>query len=180
MNATELEVSLDADTTDPRLLAELDALLAQLAAVVEIVYVRKPLEAALGDEDVTAAQLRTLRLLASVPEAEPGLLVGAIAEGLRISYPAATKAVDRLTDRGLAERHRDAHDARQILVRLTTRGREVVARVAAERRATLAAALRDLGGEWPARSLAGLLEAFIARSLESPQDREEVRRETGM
>ena len=170
----------DPGPTDGRLLAELDHLLTQLAAVVEVVYVRRPLEAAIGDDDVTAAQLRTLRVLSSVPEGAPGLLVGAIAEGLRISYPAASKAVDRLTDRGLAERKRDASDARQIMVRLTDKGREVVARVTAERRATLEAALRDLGGDMPARTLAALLEHFIARSVRTPEELEDVRRETGL
>jgi DNA-binding MarR family transcriptional regulator len=167
-------------SADPRLLAELDRLLTQLATVVEIAFVRRPLEAAIGDDDVTAAQLRTLRLLSGVPGNTPGLMVGAIAEGLRISYPAATKAVDRLTDRGLAERHRDASDARQIMVRLTTKGREVVARVAAERQATLHAVLQDLGGDVPARSLAALLEAFVARSVRTPEDLEEVQRESGI
>jgi DNA-binding MarR family transcriptional regulator len=170
----------DPRAPDPRNLAELDRLLTQLAAVVEVVYVRRPLEGVLEDEDVTAAQLRTLRLLSSEIQTSPGLLVGAISEGLRISYPAATKAVDRLVERGLAERKRDERDARQTLVRLTERGREVVSRVAAERRTKLEAALKALGGELPTRSLATLLEAFVAHSLSDPRDREEVQRETGL
>ena len=166
--------------TDPRALAELDRLLTQLAAVVEVVYVRRPLEGVLEDEDVTAAQLRTLRLLSSEVETSSGLLVGAISEGLRISYPAASKAVDRLVERGLAERKRDERDARQTLVRLTQRGREVVSRVAAERRQKLEAALNALGGGLPTRSLATLLEAFVKHSLSNPRDRDEVQREVGL
>ncbi len=168
------------ERADPRAIAELDRLLTQLAAVVEVVYVRRPLEGVLEDEDVTAAQLRTLRLLSSEIESSPGLLVGAISEGLRISYPAATKAVDRLVERGLAERKRDERDARQTLVRLTERGREVVSRVAAERRQKLEAALNTLGGELPTRSLATLLEAFVTHSLSDPRDRDEVQREVGL
>lgn len=179
-NASNDAVEPITERSDPRALAELDRLLTQLAAVVEVVYVRRPLEGVLEDEDVTAAQLRTLRLLSSEVETSPGLLVGAISEGLRISYPAATKAVDRLVERGLAERKRDERDARQTLVRLTERGREVVSRVAAERRTKLEAALKALGGELPTRSLATLLEAFVTHSLSDPRDRDEVQREVGL
>jgi DNA-binding MarR family transcriptional regulator len=178
-DAKEPSASAEA-LTDPRALSELDRLLTQLAAVVEVVYVRRPLEGVLEDEDVTAAQLRSLRLLSGQPEHSPGLLIGAISEGLRISYPAASKAVDRLVERGLAERSRDERDARQTLVRLTPRGRELVSRVASERRAKLEAALQALGGELPTRSLATLLELFVTHSLSDPRDREEVQREAGL
>lgn len=157
---------------EPQGLAELDRLVGLLAAAVELVYVRRPLETVLGDdEEVTAAQLRTLNLLGHVPEGG-AVPVGAIGEGLRISYPAASKAVDRLAERGLAGRRRDPRDARLILVFLTPLGRDVVARVAAERRRKLAATLRDLGA--PAADLERLLAAFLAASLADPRDRAEV------
>jgi DNA-binding MarR family transcriptional regulator len=149
------------DAVDARLVLALDAALQQLAGVVETVYVNHLLEDVLGDaEEITAAQLRTLAQLASVD----ALPVGRIASGLKISYPAATKAVDRLVERGLAARDRDPQDARSIRVHLTERGRELIARVAQERREKLRRALERLGGERPAGALLALLEAFIAES----------------
>jgi DNA-binding MarR family transcriptional regulator len=75
--------------------------------------------------------------------------------------------VDRLADRGLAERRRDPQDARHTLVRLTPRGREVVARVAAGRLARLARVAPDPAA---ARELAARLRDFLERSLEDPRD----------
>lgn len=184
MNATpsKPEVSPEMSPVD-RLEAEsevsaLDRVLAQLAMTLEIVYVRRPLEGVLGDDELTTAQLRTLNLLAGVPDDQPGTPVGALASGLRISYPAATKAVDRLAERGLAERHRDSHDARQIRVRLTDKGREVVSHVRRERLQKLARALRELGDAHDRTRLLELLEQFTRLSLLEPDDLELVMRET--
>ncbi len=159
----------------------LDRALSRLAATFEVVYVRRPLEGLLGDDDeVTTAQLRALNVLAAVPEDQPGLAVGALASGLRISYPAATKAVDRLAERGLADRHRDANDARQIRVRLTQKGFDVVSHVAVSRRAKLERVLHDLGDAHDRKRLLELIERFTVLSLSDPGDLEEVKRESGV
>ena len=162
------QVEVRRDTApDSRLVLALDAALTSLSVVVETVYVNHLLEGVLGDaEEITAAQLRTLAQLASVES----LTVGSIASGLKISYPAASKAVDRLVERGLAARHRDEGDARSIRVNLTERGRELVGRVATERREKLRRALERLGGDRPAQALLALLEAFIAESTTVPRD----------
>ena len=152
---------------DSRLVLALDAALTSLAGIVETVYVNHLLEGVLGDaEEITAAQLRTLAQLASVE----WLTVGSIASGLKISYPAASKAVDRLVERDLAARHRDHSDARSIRVNLTVRGRELVGRVAGERREKLRRALERLGGDKPAQALLALLEAFISESAPLSRD----------
>jgi DNA-binding MarR family transcriptional regulator len=184
------ETDLEPDDLEPNLQAEdgtnpdvsaLDRALSRLAATFEVVYVRRPLEGLLGDDDeVTTAQLRALNLLAAVPDDQPGLGVGALASGLRISYPAATKAVDRLAERGLADRHRDAFDARQIRVRLTHKGFDVVSRVAVSRRAKLERVLHDLGDAADRAKLLELIERFTALSLSDPGDLEEVIRESGV
>lgn len=161
------------------ILERLDQALGLLSATVELVLVRRALESVLGDDEVTAAQLRTLRLLASVPRANAGLVIGSIAEGLRISYPAATKAVDRLADRGLAERNRDPADARHTLVRLTARGRALVESVATERRSRLRAIVVELGGAATADRLLQLVEQLVEIALADPADREAVLREAG-
>ncbi len=150
---------------DSRTIAQLETALTQMLEVIEENFERRLLEQILGETDeVSTAQLRTLRFLASLPLGNTGFPVGSIAEGLRISYPAATKAVDRLTERQLAERHRDAGDARSIRVRLTTRGRELTERLSLERRAALAEVLQKMGGDKPAVALLRLLEEFIAHS----------------
>jgi DNA-binding MarR family transcriptional regulator len=172
----DLETAADASLE----VSALDRALSRLAATFEVVYVRRPLEGLLGDDDeVTTAQLRALNLLAAVPDDEPGLSVGALALGLRISYPAATKAVDRLAERGLADRHRDANDARQIRVRLTPKGFDVVSHVAISRRAKLERVLHDLGDARDRVRLLELIERFTALSLSDPGDLEEVKRESG-
>jgi DNA-binding MarR family transcriptional regulator len=146
---------------DARLVAALDRALTRLTDVIEDVYVVKPLHRVLGDsEEITAAQLRTLRQLSSVEH----LTVGSIADGLNISYPAASKAVDRLVERDLASRTRDPDDARTIHVQLTERGREVVQRLALERLEQLRDVLTRLGGERPTKALVALLEAFLEES----------------
>jgi DNA-binding MarR family transcriptional regulator len=153
---------------DGRTVARLERALSQLSEVVEEVFERRLLEEVLGDADeVSSAQLKTLQFLSSLAPNMPGFTVGEIAAGLRISYPAATKAVDRLAERELAARHRDAGDARSIRVRLTTRGHELVEKLTLERRVRLEGVLARLGGEKPALALLALLEAFLEESAAS-------------
>jgi DNA-binding MarR family transcriptional regulator len=150
---------------DSRTVMQLERVLVQLSEVLEEVFERRLLEQILGDPDeVSLAQLRTLRFLASLAQGQPGFAVGKIAQGLRISYPAASKAVDRLTERGLAERRRDDSDARSIVVRLTERGHDLTERLSLERRQKLELVLERLGGERPTTALLTLLEQFVAQS----------------
>lgn len=140
-------------------LERFDRALHDLVALYERRYVQEPLELVLGhDEEVSSAQLRTLHFL----EDFSGAWVGDLASGLGISYPAATKAVDRLCERGLAERFRDADDARRTRVNLSQRGREVLLEVQCQRLARLAVVLQGLGTQGEA--LQNSLEAFIALS----------------
>ncbi|MFC4603593.1 MarR family winged helix-turn-helix transcriptional regulator [Rhodococcus kronopolitis] len=53
--------------------------------------------------------------------------LGDVAKALRIAPRSATEVVDRLEERGLAERVPDAGDRRAVCVRLTAEGRRVVA-----------------------------------------------------
>jgi DNA-binding MarR family transcriptional regulator len=165
---------------DPATLERLDRVLSQLAATLEVVYSRRVLEDVLGDlEEVTAAQLRTLKLLSSEPIDGTGLLIGAISQGLRISYPAASKAVDRLVEHGLAQRSRSVGDARQTFVRLTERGRAVIQKVRLERQAKLELALKGIGDESTIGEFTRLLEEFTNQSVQDAQDALEVKLETG-
>ncbi len=165
---------------EPTTLDRLDRVLSQLAATLEVIYSRRVLEDVLGDlEEVTAAQLRTLKLLSSEPLGGTGLLIGAISHGLRISYPAASKAVDRLVEHGLAERSRSIGDARQTFVRLTERGREVTEKVRLERQVKLERVLQQIGDESMIAKFTTLLEDFTNQSVQDSQDALEVKLETG-
>jgi DNA-binding MarR family transcriptional regulator len=152
---------------DVRVIAQLELVLGQLSEVFEEIYERKILASMLGDADeVSTAQFRTLAFLSSIADDQPGFLVGQIAQGLRISYPAATKAVDRLAERHLAQRHKDQTDARTIQVKLTTKGRELVEKLGLERRAALTRVIQVMGGTQSAHDMVFLLENFMAKSLE--------------
>lgn len=65
-----------------------------------------------------------------------------IAAGLQVDRSTATRAIDRLVDRGLVERRRDRTDARMIRARLTAAGDDISDRLR-YRRLALAARVLD-------------------------------------
>lgn len=73
-----------------------------------------------SEDDLTASQLLALRFILLHPECS----LSALAEGLGISNPAATKVMDRLERKELVRRVQ-ADDRRQIKATITNRGREV-------------------------------------------------------
>jgi len=83
-----------------------------------------------AEQDLTFSQLKTLLLLA---EHAKTLSVKDVAERLGISLPAASRAVDSLVRRGLAERAEDALDRRVKRVRTTRKGDRLVERLVAAR-----------------------------------------------
>jgi DNA-binding MarR family transcriptional regulator len=56
----------------------------------------------------------------------PGLNMSQLAELMRHTTPATTGLVDRLVDAGLVERFSHPKDRRQVLVRITDKGRDLV------------------------------------------------------
>jgi DNA-binding MarR family transcriptional regulator len=64
-----------------------------------------------------------------------------LAEALDVSQASATGIVDRMEQRGLVARDRDAQDRRIVHVALTDQGRELIAGTVAERRDHLAGML---------------------------------------
>jgi DNA-binding MarR family transcriptional regulator len=106
---------------------------------------------------VSMANLHVLSLLERHGETS----MSRIADALDISYSNATGIVDRMEERGLVERVRDAEDRRVVHVRLTETGRAVLADIEIFRDeaigivldelddrqlASLAQTLEDLGG----------------------------------
>jgi DNA-binding MarR family transcriptional regulator len=115
--------------------------------------------AELEQHGLSLTQLKALHVLRSHGE----LSVKHVGEQLGLSLPAASRAVDGLVQRGLADRSECATDRRCRLVRLSPAGADVVGRVAEARLAgiaqfveTLAAADREALGA----ALAPILEGI--------------------
>jgi DNA-binding MarR family transcriptional regulator len=83
-----------------------------------------------AERDLSFSQLKTLLLLAEHAET---LSVKDVAERLGISLPAASRAVDSLVRRGLAERAEDPIDRRVKRVRTTHKADQLVERLVAAR-----------------------------------------------
>lgn len=97
-------------------------------AIIEKLMTQRMLDQSF-EQQVTPAQLLALRYL-SLNESS---LMSDVAEGLGISFPAATKTIDRLVRKELASRSEDPHDRRVVRIRLTERGSNLVADVYRER-----------------------------------------------
>lgn len=94
-------------------------------------------------EEVTLTQYRSLIILASRgPES-----VAALAEALAVTPPTASRLCDRLVRKGLVRRRAARHDRRQVRIALTERGRRLVARVTARRRAEITGLLATVPRE---------------------------------
>lgn len=71
---------------------------------------------------LTTAQFHVLRLLAG----QSGCTLGQLARAARISQATLTVLVDRLEQRELVRRERDATDKRKVLLHLTAAGRDAL------------------------------------------------------
>jgi DNA-binding MarR family transcriptional regulator len=76
-------------------------------------------------DPITLPQYRTLVVVAG----HPGATAGEVAAELGVSAPAVTRLVRTLTRRTLITRRTDEHDRRQVRLRLTPRGTDLVASV---------------------------------------------------
>jgi len=86
---------------------------------------------------LSAHQLRALRIL----ESGPGLNLTALAEGMEIGLPTASRLCDRLEAAGLLERVLHPHKRREVQLHLTHHGRQVLVEVAVHRSHALAVVL---------------------------------------
>ena len=129
--------------------AALDALVLASRAVVGIAVRTLP-DAA----DVSLVQLRALVLL----ERDGQLKAGTLAELLNVSPSTVTGLCDRLTARGLIERALASGNRREVVVRLSPAGKELVDEAIAARRLEMGRILEKI----PASQLVGMTEALIA------------------
>jgi DNA-binding MarR family transcriptional regulator len=113
------------------------------------------------------ASLTQLRALAAVDEAGSCTL-GALADALLISVSSASRLVDRVTAAGLLDRRPSETSRRELTLQVTPRGRRLLRRHQAARRAVFADVLRDM----PAHDAAALLRGLraVQRQLDHHAD----------
>lgn len=134
-------------TLSDEYVALVEALLRRVAAKV-----RKRGRAILVDFAVTPAQFDALLHI----DRAPGLTIGDLTAQLGLAYSTTTDLVDRLEQRGYAERTRDADDKRVVRVRVLPDGLAVIRRVMEARREYLARILRRIPEEDRGRILTSL------------------------
>jgi DNA-binding MarR family transcriptional regulator len=118
-------------------------------------YLLRGMEELLKPAGLTPSQYNVLRILRGAgPE---GLPCGEIAARMITRDPDMTRLLDRLDQRGLVRRGRDARDRRVVLARITPAGLKLLARLDAPVSELHQRQLRHLGRE-PLRRLAELLE----------------------
>jgi len=108
-------------------------------AIIEKLMTQRMLDETF-DQQVTPSQLVALRYLSL----NDSSLMSDVAEGLGISFPAATKTIDRLVRKGLAVRSEDPHDRRGVRIRLTEEGASLVRQIYTERARRFTAVLDQL------------------------------------
>ncbi len=82
---------------------------------------------AIDESGLSFIQMKVVMTLAGARDQAPGL--SAIADGLGLSLPSASRAVDELVKRALVARTEDPSDRRQRLLTLTEAGRELADRI---------------------------------------------------
>ncbi len=114
----------------------------------------------LDELDVTLSQLQALTLLA-----ERGTCsVGALAEGLGVTHPAAVKLAEKLARKGLVTRGAAPRDGRQTDLAVTAEGRRLVNQVRQERTHRLEHVLDRMRPEERQALIHGL-QAFVTAAL---------------
>jgi DNA-binding MarR family transcriptional regulator len=115
-------------------------------------------EAAARAEGLEPQQHQMLLAIRSEPEPD-GPTIGQLAENLFLKHHSAVGLVDRLVERGLAERTRAGEDRRQVRVRLTPTGLEKLLRLSSVHR-------EELGSSGPilVNSLTELLSGLPAEA----------------
>lgn len=108
------------------------------------------------DESISLAQFRLLVVLHTKGEQK----VTTLADALGVNPSTATRAIDRLLDRGLVDRHMNPQSRREMRISLTTAGRRVVRDVTRRRREEIAAIVERM----PTTHQRGMVRALRAFS----------------
>lgn len=114
----------------------------------------------LEDLDITLPQLQALTYVAEHPDCS----IGALAEGLGVTHPAAVKSVERLVKKGLVARAVAASDHRQAQLAATSEGRQLVNEIRLQRTQRLTRVLDRMRPEERLALIRGL-EKFVTAAL---------------
>lgn len=114
----------------------------------------------LDDLDITLSQVQALTLVAERRKCS----VGALAEGLGVTHPAAVKLVDKLAKKGMVTRGIAAEDHRQSEITATPEGRRIVGEVLHARTERLAQVLDRMCPE-DRHALIHGLQSFVTAAL---------------
>ena len=109
---------------------------------------------------LSVSQLRALRFL----KQHEDCLVGDLANGLAVSYPAASKLINRLINRELTQRRDDEADRRNTRLRVTLKGGKVLEIIEEKRRTEIAQIFWKLEGD-DQRFLTQGLKRFLEAAL---------------
>lgn len=132
------------------------------------------LERTLAEASAEPLQMSQVRLLLLIAGAGSSYKVTDVAAFLGVTNAAASRAIDRLVQRGLMDRRESAQDRRAVDLSLTAEGRALLDRFAEIRNAELLALL----GEFPEsklRRLTSLLDE-LAVLLLNPEESDECLR----
>lgn len=135
---------------------------AVMAAARVLVAVSAQSVAAVAEE-VTLPQLRVLVMVASRGQ----LNLGGVAEGIGVHLSNATRVVDRLVRAGFLHREDDPNDRRNLIVRLTSDGHQLVDRIMNERRVAIADILRRMPST-RRRALMPVMRSFASSAARCP------------
>ncbi len=116
---------------------------------------------------VSLPQFRVLVIIAS----KAPVNLGQVADGLGVHPSNATRTVDKLVTAGFVERADDPADRRYLVLNLTSEGHDVVERVMAYRRSSIAAVMTDMP-QSRRRALASALASFAKAADQQPDDDE--------
>lgn len=114
----------------------------------------------LEELDISLSQLQALTFVAEHGKCS----VGAIADGLGVTHPAAVKLVDKLARKELVTRAVAAMDHRQAEIGVTAEGRRLVNRVRQERAQRLTSVLDRMSPEERQALIQGL-QGFVTAAL---------------
>lgn len=94
----------------------------QLVAFLTRQYLERRFIEEATEKPLSHVHMNLLRIL----DTRPGETVGDIAKYMKVSYPAATKTIDKLVRLGLLKRREDPQDRRIAHLHLTTSGKKMV------------------------------------------------------
>jgi MarR family transcriptional regulator, organic hydroperoxide resistance regulator len=115
----------------------------QLVAFLTRQYIERRFIEEATEKPLSYVHMNLLRIL----DTRPGETVGDIAQYMKVSYPAATKTIDKLVRLGLLKRREDTQDRRIAHLHLTPSGKKMVDKYDSLKMQEITRILEDFGAE---------------------------------